>query len=239
MPAKSDIRARLRKSTAAVHERLHRHDGFAAAAVGTINLVDYQRLLARLWGFHHAFEIALGRVDRERDVGVEFTSRGRSRLLESDLVALGWDGASVVRLPQCESLRAPASTAEFMGALYVVEGSTLMGALYVVEGSTLGGIQLARALEPLVRSGEGRSFFLGYGDRHGAMWRSFLKRLEECASSEAAGDAVIEGAIRTFADFESWMAGWDAGAAPEANPHPLNRAHRLDAISRKRPLSAS
>ena len=148
-------------------------------------------------------------------------------MLESDLGALGWDGASIVRLPQCERLRAPASTAEFMGALYVV------------EGSTLGGIQLARALEPLVRSGEGRSFFLGYGDRHGAMWRSFLKRLEECASSEAAGDAVIEGAIRTFADFESWMAGWDAGAAPEANPHPLDRAHRLDAISRKRPLSAS
>ncbi len=226
MPAKSDIRARLRKSTAAVHERLHRHDGFVAAAAGTIDLVDYQRLLTRLWGFHHAFEIALGRVDREGDVGVEFTSRGRSRLLESDLVALGWDRASVVRLPQCESLRAPESTAEFIGALYVV------------EGSTLGGIQLARALEPLVRSGEGRSFFLGYGDRHGAMWRSFLKILEECASSEAAGDAVIEGAIRTFADFESWMAGWDAGAAPEANPHPLDRAHRQPALLGSRNTAA-
>jgi heme oxygenase len=145
---------------------------------------------------------------------------------KSDLVALGWDRASVVRLPQCESLRAPESTAEFIGALYVV------------EGSTLGGIQLARALEPLVRSGEGRSFFLGYGDRHGAMWRSFLKILEECASSEAAGDAVIEGAIRTFADFESWMAGWDAGAAPEANPHPLDRAHRQPALLGSRNTAA-
>jgi heme oxygenase len=196
VPANSDIRARLRKSTAAVHERLHQHHGFAAAAAGTIDLVDYQRLLARLWGFHHAFEKALGQVDRERDVGVEFTSRGRSRMLESDLMALGWDGAAVVRLPQCQSLRAPANSAEFMGALYVV------------EGSTLGGIQLARALEPLVGSGEGRSFFLGYGDRHGAMWRAFLNRLEDCASSEAAADAVIEGAIGAFADFESWMAGW-------------------------------
>ena len=87
-----------------------------------------------------------------------------------------------------------------------------MGALYVVEGSTLGGIQLARALKAVVAadSGEGRSFFLGYGDRHGAMWRSFLKRLEDCASSEADDDAVIEGATRTFVDFESWMAGWKA-----------------------------
>ena len=132
-------------------------------------------------------------------------------MLQSDLMAPGWDGASVVRLPQCESLRAPANSAEFMGALYVV------------EGSTLGGIQLAQALEPLIRSGEGRSFFLGYGDRYGAMWRLFLDRLEDCASSEAACSAVIEGAIGAFADFESWMAGWHAGAAPEAIRRPQTR----------------
>jgi heme oxygenase len=214
--AKSDIHARLRKSTAAVHERLHQHEGFAAVAAGTIDLIDYQRLLSRLWGFHFPFETALGRVDREQDIRVEFAARGRSRMLESDLVALGWDRASVVGLPQCESLRAPANAAEFMGALYVV------------EGSTLGGIQLARALKAVVGgdSGEGRSFFLGYGDRHGAMWRSFLKRLENCASSEADDDAVIEGANRTFADFESWMAGWKAIFATEAIPQPIESAHR-------------
>jgi len=206
--AKSDIRTRLRKSTAAVHERLHHHEGFAAVAAGTIDIIDYQRLLSRLWGFHYPFETALGQVDREQDIGVEFEARGRSRMLESDLVALGWDRASVVRLPQCESLRAPANAAEFMGALYVV------------EGSTLGGLQLARALEAVVASdsGEGRSFFLGYGDRHGAMWRSFLTRLADCASREADDDAVIEGAIRTFIDFESWMAGWKASFATEAIP---------------------
>ena len=171
MPAKSDIRTRLRKSTAAVHERLHRHEGFAAVAAGTIDLIDYQRLLSRLWGFHHPFETTLGQVNRKQDIGVEFEARGRSRMLESDLVALGWDRASVARLPQCESLKAPENAAEFMGALYVV------------EGSTLGGVQLARALKSLVasESGEGRSFFLGYGDRHGAMWRSFLNRLEDFA----------------------------------------------------------
>jgi heme oxygenase len=213
--AKSDIRTRLRKSTAAVHERLHHHEGFAAVASGTIDLVDYQRLLSRLWGFHYPFETALGQVDREQEIGVEFASRGRSRMLESDLVALGWDRASVLRLPQCESLRAPANAAEFMGALYVV------------EGSTLGGIQLARALKAVVAadSGEGRSFFLGYGDRHGAMWRSFLKRLEDCGSSEAEDDAVVEGAIRTFVDFESWMEGWKASFA-EAIPQRTESAHR-------------
>ena len=216
MLAKSDIRARLRISTSAVHERLHRHEGFAAAAAGTIDLIDYQRLLSRLWGFHYPFERTLRQVDREQNIGVEFEERGRSRMLESDLVALGWDRASVIRLPQCESLRAPANAAEFMGALYVV------------EGSTLGGIHIARALKAVVAadSGQGRSFFLGYGNRHRAMWRSFLKRLEDCASSEADVDSVIEGAIRTFVDFESWMAGWNSSFATEAIARPIESAHR-------------
>jgi heme oxygenase len=58
------------------------------------------------------------------------------------------------------------------------------------------------------------------------MWRSFLKRLEDCASSEPDDDAVIEGAIRTFVDFESWMAGWKASLATKAIPEPIESAHR-------------
>jgi heme oxygenase len=209
--AKSDLRTRLRVSTAEVHERLHRHEGFAAVAAGTIDLIDYQRLLSRLWGFHYPFETTLRQVDCKLDIGVEFEARGRSRLLESDLVALGWDRPSVIRLPQCENLEVPKGAAVFMGALYVV------------EGSTLGGIQLARALESLVAldSGEGRSFFRGYGDRHAAMWRSFLNRLEDFASSESDSAAVIDGAIRTFVDFENWMAGWNSSFAIEAIPQPV------------------
>jgi heme oxygenase len=214
--AKSDIRTRLRKSTAAVHERLHRHEGFAAVADGTIDLIHYQRLLSRLWGFHYPFETTLRQVNCKQDIGVEFETRGRSRMLESDLAALGWDRASVVELPQCKSLRAPDNAAEFMGSLYVV------------EGSTLGGLQLANALRSLVvsDSGDGRSFFLGYGDRHGAMWRSFLSRLEDFAHSEADGAAVIDGAIRTFVDFENWMAGWNRSFKTEAVQQPTESALR-------------
>jgi heme oxygenase len=201
-----DIRARLRESTAAVHERLHRHKGFAAAAAGTISLEDYRLLLSRLWGFHRAFERVFGQINHEEDAGIEFEERARSSMLESDLVALGADRGSIRGLPQCETLRPPRNAHEFMGALYVI------------EGSTLGGVQLARALKSVVASGsgEGRSFFLGYGDRHSAMWRSFLARLEECVRSEADGTAVVAGATRTFDDFETWMDEWNAGAKPIA-----------------------
>jgi heme oxygenase len=95
-------------------------------------------------------------------------------------------------------MQPPRSEAEFMGALYVV------------EGSTRGGVQIARALAPLAarEGGGGRSFFLGYGDRHGAMWRAFLERLQDCAGREENEAAIVLGAMRAFSDFEIWMNGW-------------------------------
>jgi heme oxygenase len=194
----SDIRLLLRNRTAKIHERLHGHAGFAAAAAGTISRDDYRLLLSRLWGFHRAFECVFGQFNNERDVRVAFEDRGRSLMLESDLVALGLHRAAIQRLPLCRALHPPRSEAEFIGALYVV------------EGSTLGGVQIARALAPLVarEGGGGRSFFLGYGDRHGAMWRAFLERLQDCAGSEEKEAAIVLGGMRTFSDFEIWMNGW-------------------------------
>jgi heme oxygenase len=222
---RSGIRTRLRESTAPVHNRLHRHPGFAAVASGSISLGDYRLLLSRLWGFHYAFERVLGQARREIVVGVAVEGRARSQMLESDLVALGADRDSVRDIPQCLALRPPRSAPEFMGALYVA------------EGSTLGGLQLARALEPLIAAGGGRSFFQGYGDQHGAMWRSFLFQLEACASSEEKEAAIVDGALRTFCDFEIWMEGWsqqpDAGELTAAEPRQFMDGRRPQGAARE------
>ena len=53
------LRERLRHETAEIHERLHRHSGLGAAARGSITAEDYVQLLARLLGFHRAYEAAL------------------------------------------------------------------------------------------------------------------------------------------------------------------------------------
>ncbi len=216
MTVESDIRARLRRSTAAAHERLHRHRGFAAVAAGTVSLGSYRLLLARLWGFHSAFERVLGQFSRDADTGVAFETRARSSFLESDLAALGMDRNWVRALPQCSTLVAPRSIAEFLGALYVT------------EGSTLGGSQLARALGPLLGAGtaEGRTFFLGYGDQRGAMWRSFLDRLNHWVANEADAADAVDGATRTFSDFENWMDRWDAPPATGAGVAPLEATRR-------------
>ena len=202
MIAIGEMRLRLRDATRAPHERLHQHPGFAAAAAGRISIADYKLLLCRLFGFHRAFEMALaaGHFGGIQDSG----DRARSRLIEADLEALGIEANAIALLPRCPGLKAPTSEAE------------ILGAQYVLEGSTLGGVQIARALEPVVNrpDGQGRRFYLGYGDQHGAMWRAFLAELEPLAAHPQESADVIAAAIRTFEAFELWMQDWKALYSP-------------------------
>ena len=54
----TELRDSLRLATADVHERLHRHIGFAAVQAGSIDHRAYIKLLSRLYGFYRPFEAA-------------------------------------------------------------------------------------------------------------------------------------------------------------------------------------
>ncbi len=71
------LRQELRAATQDVHDRLHRHAGFAAIQDATIGLADYQDLIVRLYGFYVPFEDAAA-------IGPD-----RSNWLAGDLEALG------------------------------------------------------------------------------------------------------------------------------------------------------
>ena len=194
MNATQSMRGRLREATNEAHGRLHKHDGFAAAAAGDISRSDYVDLLARLYGFHRPFEQAAQAVD-----AFDLAGRGRAGMIAADLSAFG---VGAQRLPLCADMR--------------IDGGepALLGALYVVEGSALGGVPIARALGR--RYGDERRFFLGYGDRQGAMWRALVARLETLMGDRHAEDAAVAAAVGTFALFERWMRAW-RGAARQVN----------------------
>jgi len=198
--ASSSMRARLRAATAQAHERMHAHPGFAAAAAGAIQIADYRRLLARVYGFHRPFELAASEAVPSSGLEFDIRERARSPALVADLNSLGLGSDAIARLP----LWAPR-------APFVCAGSVL-GALYVLEGSTLGGVQIARALRGVVGddSGAGRRFFLGRGDQQSAMWRDFLERLEGLSEDQGQATKAIDAAVVTFEDFETWMGGWRA-----------------------------
>lgn len=202
MKARSRIRMALKEITDPVHQRLHGHEGLAAVASQTIGRDEYRILLARLYGFHRPFDAIMEQAAQRFDCRLDIESRKRARSLELDLQSLGLDAGAIDRLATCTRLFRPATRGE------------LMGALYVVEGSTLGGLQLARALSSLFgpEGIDGRRFFFGYGESHSAMWQTFLNELDACDDDGVPEEEIFAGAIHTFGEFETWMNDWRDGA---------------------------
>ncbi len=186
------MRDRLRRETAEIHERLHRHSALAAAARGSIAAEDYVLLLARLFGFHRAYEDALVETVFAEAAGLSFARVSRSESLALDLVALGVDRPSIAHLPLCATIARPSNQAEWLGFRYVV------------EGSTLGGQLIARALEP--RFGDDRRFFLS---QPGNAWRALTDLLEALAENPSEMEAAANAARGIFLEFEGWMDGWN------------------------------
>jgi heme oxygenase (biliverdin-IX-beta and delta-forming) len=119
-------------------------------------------------------------------------------LLLVDLQTIGFDPSAAETVPLwCPSVR------------FVSKGS-LLGALYVLEGSTLGGIQIARALKDRDGDdiGKARLFFVGRGECQGAIWRELLKELESLCEDDGEARQAEDAAVTTFRAFEDWMAGW-------------------------------
>jgi heme oxygenase len=125
---------------------------------------------------------------------IDLPERGRAALIAADLAGLGASPRRIAALPLCEDMAPMKSEGDFLGALYVV------------EGSTLGGQYIARALAPAV--GVNRRFFLGHGGEHSRLWRSFVARLDRLDAEPTEAADAERSALAIFAAFERWMSRW-------------------------------
>jgi len=188
----ADILKRLKLETAEWHSRI---ETLVPVFDREFTLVDYQRLLARFYGFYCPFEKAVGSVPGVARLLPDLADRFKVPALAADLRWLGSIEADLPRLPQCSLLPRLDSI------------STLAGALYVTEGSTLGGQFITRHLRGSlgVVSGAGGSFFAGYGDRTGSRWKTFTAAVESWASPHNEA-AMIQSALTTFRMLFIWLA---------------------------------
>jgi heme oxygenase len=182
----------LRGATDAIHQRLHRHALLQRLADGSISRSGYIALLNHFLAFHATIEDRLGRGPDLAEHGIDLAERRRSPLLLSDLALLGAP-ATIAPPPVLRTLPVPGSAA------------AAIGYLYVSEGSRMGGLALARSLDGLLAPGSvaGRSFLLGYGPRHGAMWRDLCDTIERVGAADECRGAMISAALRAFSVFES------------------------------------
>ena len=171
---------RLREASRGSHDRLERR---LALLDERLDLPRYRLILCR---FHAAWQGLEPRLAALLDDPAFFEPRRRGALLAADLAALGVDPAAIPAAPP-PALAGPASA---------------LGALYVLEGSTLGGRVILRHLDRLALPGttNARAYFAGYGPHTGRMWAGFVARLEAAASADLP--AIVAGAVLTFGHLE-------------------------------------
>ncbi|MGV8877827.1 MAG: biliverdin-producing heme oxygenase [Sphingobacteriaceae bacterium] len=82
-----------------------------------------------------------------------------------------------------------------------------LGALYVIEGSTLGGKLIAKMLSKQldIKDSNGLSFFSGYADKTDEMWEGFKHALNNEAQDSTAAALIIHAADETFVKFKLWI----------------------------------
>ena len=181
------LHERLRAATAAAHAALER-DLDWASRVATLS--GYRDLLARLRGLHAVYEPAIGLALADEDF---FGPRRRLAKLDADLARLGLAPGAVAALP------IPAQVA--------LSPRNALGALYVLEGSTLGGQAILRDVERRLGLGPGPGtlYYRGHGPATSAMWRALLARLDGLSGDPAAEDEVAAAGVTTFRATAAWL----------------------------------
>lgn len=178
------LHLRLRAATAPAHAALERDLGWEARVA---SLAGYRGLLVRLYGFHSAWEPAIGTALAD---GAFFDPRRRLAALSRDLAFLGLSAEGIDGLARPRPIT-------------LDRAATAMGALYVLEGSTLGGRVIGRHIAATHGlTGGGLAYYSAHGARTGAMWAAFRDRLD---AYDGDGEAVVAAANDTFDAMRAWL----------------------------------
>ncbi len=173
------VLAALREATSSLHHEVEARVDFLSPQ---LTVEHYVRILQAFSAFFEPVEAEMyARCPAE--YRALWQGRRRAHRLVDDLNALG------VKVSD-----PPA------GAFAIPDVSDIgrwLGALYVLEGSTLGGQVICSHLERCFgwRNGAGYSFFQGHGAHTRERWREVVEALE---SSSAANNQIVSGAHQTF-----------------------------------------
>ncbi|MCS6904300.1 MAG: biliverdin-producing heme oxygenase [Bacteroidia bacterium] len=145
--------------------------------------------LVKFWGFHKPMEEILGAFKEWELYNFDFGRRRKLHLLYTDLLALGLDEQQIAKIPICTSLP---QIQTFPQAL---------GAMYVLEGSTLGGRVILRQMQKVAEKES--AYFNSYGELTPLMWKEFCSLLS--LYSQDHEQEILSAAIQTYEKLNAWM----------------------------------
>jgi heme oxygenase (biliverdin-IX-beta and delta-forming) len=177
---------RLKENTSAEHQASEKK--MIAALKKIERREDYVHMLHWLYGFYAPLEnLIRNYLDPERLPDIDRRSRAGSLLAD-----IRQTGLPTPENDYCTDLPVIGSPARAMGALYVLEGSTLGGR--IIAG------MIQRQLGPATPM----RFFNGYGAETLPMWQAFRDFLDLPRPAEEQ-TATIDAAKATFITFKSWI----------------------------------
>lgn len=183
----------MRQATHWHHVRLNEHPLLHELTQRELSLTSYRRLLRTYFQLYSLLEARIHHYLEKVFCTFHYAQRNKLPWLSRDLEffyeeipvvdPLSWD------FPVIEN------TAQ------------LIGVLYTLEGSTLGGQHLSRCLEKsLGLTGDsGACFFNGYGERTQAMWQEFLDFAESLPGDDC--ELAARSACQVFELFERVLGG--------------------------------
>jgi len=181
----------LREKTGESHKQLEENKYSKAILDPSVKLADYQTYIAKLYGVTRACE---------RDIFPEIASvmpdleeRYKSGLIVKDLANTGVSRVGLDNIPVFQFTTSGIAAA--LGVMYVLEGSTLGGKfLYKHINQTLG-----------FDGDNGASYFWGYGQKTGMLWKLFISSLVNYAVEENCEEEIIASAVQTFTTIDNWL----------------------------------
>jgi heme oxygenase len=181
------LHQQLREATGPAHAMLEKK--LIRNIVSITSIDDYVELLKLMYGYYLPVEIKLENYYSQ--LTPDIVNRRKSSSILHDISIFAPDENDIMLYEDTPSIDSYASA---------------LGALYVLEGSTLGGqIILKMLLKQLnLTDKKGFSFFYGYGENTQLMWEKFTDVLKGDFSN-AEKIELIKSANGTFNAFIDWI----------------------------------
>lgn len=181
---------RLRNETKTSHQQLEK--ATIPYIKQSINEQAYAHVLKMFYGYFKPVEEQIQSLVNDT-ILEDIKERRQSGAILEDLKAIGAGEASLIvseALPVFESI------------------PQALGAMYVLEGSTLGGRFISQMLaKQLNRSAEnGIAFFSGYGEQTDTKWKKFTEMMNKYVTNHPLNaDEIVASANETFSKFGAWI----------------------------------
>lgn len=178
---------KLRAGTRHTHEELEKEMMPLITQAGDAGV--YAKLLHLFYGYYRPLEKGM-ETWLDDSVVPDINQRRKTSWILDDLQALGQ----------------PTEMEEDADAPVISNRAEALGAMYVMEGSSLGGKVICKMIAENLGMEDHRalSFFYGYGGQTGSRWKGFLAVLDRFSGTEEEQD-IIRKADEVFLKFRRWL----------------------------------